>query len=257
MKSLLNIEEHPLEPFLPINAKLLMLGSFPPQKKRWSMEFFYPNLQNDMWRIFGIIFFQNKDHFLNPDKKVFDKERIIDLLNKKGIALYDTASAVRRLQDNASDKFLEVVEQTDISLLLKQIPMCKAIVTTGQKATDIIREQIKVKEPVVGTSEPFEFEDRTMRLYRMPSSSRAYPLPIEKKSAIYRCGYRLYRRGPGRGPVGWPGGVCPRRRPGRNMRDPYSESSEKCRLRPCGRDTGAQSQPPGTGLSPLSRLRGL
>ena len=165
MKSLLNIEEHPLEPFLPVNAKLLMLGSFPPQKKRWSMEFFYPNLQNDMWRIFGIIFFQNKDHFLNPDKKVFDKERIIDLLNKKGIALYDTASAVRRLQDNASDKFLEVVEQTDISLLLKQIPMCKAIVTTGQKATDIIREQIKVKEPVVGTSEPFEFEDRTMRLY--------------------------------------------------------------------------------------------
>jgi hypothetical protein len=45
MKSLLNIEEHPLEPFLPVNAKLLMLGSFPPQKKRWSMEFFYPNLQ--------------------------------------------------------------------------------------------------------------------------------------------------------------------------------------------------------------------
>ena len=113
---------------------------------------------------------------------MFDKERIIDLLNKKGIALYDTASAVRRLQDNASDKFLEVVEQTDISLLLKQIPMCKAIVTTGQKATDIIREQIKVKEPVVGTSEPFEFEDRIMRLYRMPSSSRAYPLPIENVS---------------------------------------------------------------------------
>ena len=57
--------------------------------------------------------FPKQRHFLNPDKKVFDKERIIDLLNKKGIALYDTASAVRRLQDNASDKFLEVVEQTD------------------------------------------------------------------------------------------------------------------------------------------------
>ena len=33
MKSLLNIEEHPLEPFLPANAKLLMLGSFPPTKE--------------------------------------------------------------------------------------------------------------------------------------------------------------------------------------------------------------------------------
>ena len=30
MDSLLNIEEHPLEPFLPANAVLLMLGSFPP-----------------------------------------------------------------------------------------------------------------------------------------------------------------------------------------------------------------------------------
>ena len=186
MDSLLNIEEHPLEPFLPANAVLLMLGSFPPQKKRWSMDFFYPNLQNDMRRIVGLIFFQNKEHFLNPEKKVFDKDRIIEFLNDKGIALYDTASAIRRLQDNASDKFLEVIEQTDISLLLKQIPMCKAIVTTGQKATDIIREQIEVKEPTVGTSEPFEFGDKAMKLYRMPSSSRAYPLALEKKAAAYR-----------------------------------------------------------------------
>lgn len=186
MDSLLNIEEHPLEPFLPANAVLLMLGSFPPQKKRWSMDFFYPNLQNDMWRIVGLIFFQDKEHFLNPEKKVFDKDRIIEFLNDKGIALYDTASAIRRLQDNASDKFLEVIEQTDISLLLKQIPMCKAIVTTGQKATDIIREQIEVKEPTVGTSEPFEFGDKDMKLYRMPSSSRAYPLALGKKAAAYR-----------------------------------------------------------------------
>ena len=186
MDSLLNIEEHPLEPFLPANAVLLMLGSFPPQKKRWSMDFFYPNLQNDMWRIVGLIFFQDKEHFLNPEKKVFDKDLIIEFLNDKGIALYDTASAIRRLQDNASDKFLEVIEQTDISLLLKQIPMCKAIVTTGQKATDIIREQIEVKEPTVGTSEPFEFGDKAMKLYRMPSSSRAYPLALEKKAAAYR-----------------------------------------------------------------------
>ena len=47
----IEIENHPLEPFLPTNARLLMLGSFPPQKKRWSMDFYYPNLNNDMWRI--------------------------------------------------------------------------------------------------------------------------------------------------------------------------------------------------------------
>ena len=180
------IEEHPLQPFLPSNAKLLMLGSFPPQRKRWSMDFFYPNLQNDMWRIFGHIFFQNKEHFLYPDKKAFNKELIIDFLNNKGIALYDTATSVRRLQDNASDKFLEVVEPTDIRLLLKQLPQCQAIVTTGQKATDTIREQIEVDEPAIGKSSTFFIEDKSYQLYRMPSSSRAYPLALEKKSSVYQ-----------------------------------------------------------------------
>ena len=180
------IEEHPLEPFLPSNATLLMLGSFPPQKKRWSMDFFYPNLQNDMWRIFGFLFFNDKDHFLLPGKKAFNKDYLVEFLKEKGIALYDPATAIRRLQDNASDKFLEVIEPTDIRLLLKQLPQCQAIVTTGQKATDIIRSQIKVNEPSVGQSCPFEFEDRILQLYRMPSSSRAYPLALEKKAAVYR-----------------------------------------------------------------------
>ena len=180
------IEQHPLEPFLPSHATLLMLGGFPPQKKRWSMDFFYPNLQNDMWRIFGLLFFNAKEHFLLPGKKAFNKDYLIKFLTEKGIALYDTASVIRRLQDNASDKFLEVIEPTDIRLLLKQLPHCKAIVTTGQKATDIIRSQIEVDEPSVGQSCPFEFEDRTLQLYRMPSSSRAYPLALEKKATSYR-----------------------------------------------------------------------
>ena len=114
----MEIETHPLEPFLPAKSKLLMLGSFPPQKKRWSMDFYYPNLNNDMWRIYGILFFNDKNHFLNSTLKSFCREQIIDFLNEKGIALFDTASSIRRLQDNASDKFLEVVEATDVAALI-------------------------------------------------------------------------------------------------------------------------------------------
>ena len=69
-------EVHPLAPFLPDGARVLMLGSFPPKRVRWSMEFFYPNLQNDMWRIMGLLFFGDKAHFL-PDPKHFDRERIM------------------------------------------------------------------------------------------------------------------------------------------------------------------------------------
>lgn len=182
----MDIEQHPLEPFLPAKARLLMLGSFPPQKKRWSMDFFYPNLNNDMWRIFGVLFFNDKEHFLNETRKAFVRERIIDFLEEKGIALFDTASSVRRLQDNASDKFLEVVEATDVAVLLRRLPECKAIVTTGQKATDTLRGQFDVEEPKVGDYSEFVFEGRAMRLYRMPSSSRAYPLALDKKAAAYR-----------------------------------------------------------------------
>lgn len=62
-------EIHPLAPFLPPNARLLLLGSFPPPRKRWSMDFFYPNYTNDMWRIFGLIFFDDKNHFVDIEKK--------------------------------------------------------------------------------------------------------------------------------------------------------------------------------------------
>lgn len=179
------IESHPLEPFLPANARLLMLGSFPPPRKRWSMDFFYPNLQNDMWRIFGHLFFNDKNHFLLPDKASFCKEEIVTFLQEKGIALFDAATVVRRLQGNASDKFLEIIEPTDIRLLLKQLPQCQAIAATGQKAIDTIRLQVDADEPSVGRKVPFSFEDRGMHLYRMPSSSRAYPLALEKKSEFY------------------------------------------------------------------------
>ncbi|WP_302609913.1 uracil-DNA glycosylase family protein [uncultured Bacteroides sp.] len=186
----MEIEQHPLEPFLPAQATLLMLGSFPPQRKRWSMDFYYPNLNNDMWRIFGLLFFNDKEHFLNSTRKAFVREQIIDFLNEKKIALFDTASSVRRLQDNASDKFLEVVKATDVAALLRQLPECKAIVTTGQKATDTLLQQFNVIKPKVGDYSEFVFENRAMRLYRMPSSSRAYPLALDKKATAYRIMYQ-------------------------------------------------------------------
>ena len=179
-------ELHPLEPFLPAGARLLMLGSFPPQRVRWSMDFFYPNLQNDMWRIVGLVFFGDKGYFLTPDAKRFDKARIVCFCRENGLALYDTAEEIIRLKNNASDNFLQVVREVDLAQLLAPIPECRAIVTTGQKATDVIVRLAGCAEPPVGESVEFAYADRTLRLYRMPSSSRAYPKPVEWKADYYR-----------------------------------------------------------------------
>ncbi len=176
----MEIEQHPLEPFLPGNARLLMLGSFPPQRKRWSMEFYYPNWNNDMWRIAGLLFFNDKDHFADKSQKAFRKERIIDFLNEKGIALFDTATAVRRLQDNASDKYLEVVRPTDISALLQQLPQCKAIVTTGQKATDTLCTLFSLQENT-GVAQLVEHRSPKPGVGSSSLSSRAMIRPCKFK----------------------------------------------------------------------------
>ena len=180
------VERHPFEPFLPDGAVALFLGSFPPQAKRWCMEFYYPNWLNDFWRMCGLVFYGDKDHFVLAGEKRFNLPLIKDFCTEKGLALFDTATAVRRLQDNASDKFLEVVEPTDIPVLLDRIPSCRAIVTTGQKATEVLVAEYGCVEPKVGSNAPICIAGRNLLLYRMPSTSRAYPLSLEKKAAAYR-----------------------------------------------------------------------
>ena len=131
-------ELHPLGFFLPENTRLLMLGSFPPPRARWSMNFYYPNIQNDMWRILGFLFYHDKNYFLETPK-AFSEAKAKTFCREKGIGIGDTAVEVIRLKNNASDNFLQVVTPLD-----------------------------------------------HFRLYRMPSSSRAYPKPLEEKAVYYK-----------------------------------------------------------------------
>ena len=232
------------------------------------MPFYYPNWINDFWRIMGLIHFGDKDHFTIPGEKRFNEADIRAFCKEHGLAFYDTATEVRRLKDNASDAFLEVVTPTDITALLKRIPHCRALVTTGQKATEVVAQAFGCPVPPVGgwvllrleTTDQVggdggavvsdggvaaddggvvggdgsvaacdgqqlrasglrwlkeigfsgtvpknnfvqpqeeqrlhikeeEFPDQAsfeVRFWRMPSTSRAYPMPLEKKAEAYR-----------------------------------------------------------------------
>ena len=185
------VEYHPLVPFLPEQAKVLFLGSFPPQRKRWCMDFYYPNFINDHWRIEGAVFFGDRNHFVDEKAKRFKLEDIVTFCQEKGLAFFDTSTAIRRLQDNASDKFLEVVEPTDIPALLSRLPHLRAIVTTGEKATDTICTSLHIATmPKVNSFVPIpktrDDDGQPVVLYRLPSSSRAYPLAFDKKVEAYR-----------------------------------------------------------------------
>jgi G:T/U-mismatch repair DNA glycosylase len=148
------------------------------------MDFYYPNFINDHWRIEGQIFFGDKNHFVDIEAKRFKINEIVAFCQEKGLAFFDTATAVRRLKDNASDKFLEVVEPTDIRALVAKLPHLRAIVTTGEKATETICVSLGI--PDIPKVNSFVSTPLNISLYRLPSSSRAYPLAFDKKVECYR-----------------------------------------------------------------------
>lgn len=186
------VEGHPLIPFLPESARVLFLGSFPPPRKRWCMDFYYPNFINDHWRIEGAVFYGDRNHFVDPSSKTFVIGRIVDHCISHGIAFFDTATAVRRLKANASDKFLEVVEPTDIRALVAKLPHLRAVVTTGEKATETICSYYGVADRMPKVNTYIDLQDG-LQLYRLPSSSRAYPLAFDKKVEAYKAMFVRYK----------------------------------------------------------------
>lgn len=175
-------ERHPWESFIPENARILIMGTFPPGAHRWSMDFYYPNRTNDFWYMMGLLYFGSRDALLRDGSKDFDLDKIKELLRSRGIAMSDTVKVAHRLKNNASDKFLEVVEPTDLHALLQRMPGCHTIITTGEKAAQIAAGQLGVETPAMGDK---TVTDTGIALWRCPSTSRAYPLSLSKKGEAY------------------------------------------------------------------------
>lgn len=187
------VEVHPFPPFLPEGARVLVLGTFPPAAGKRAMDFYYPNFQNDMWRILGMIYFQDPDYFRKGTEKAFDPEKIKAFLTEAGIALGPTVLRAQREKGNASDKFLHVVEEADLGAMLAELPQCRRLVTTGEKATEIVLHQCTEppKMPRTNTTVPITLGGKEYELTRLPSTSRAYPMKLEKKAECYKKGLTL------------------------------------------------------------------
>lgn len=176
------VESHPWEPFVPEGARVLIAGTFPPDRKRWSVDFYYPNPGNDFWRIMGLLFLGDRNALFDSGAGSWRLDRIKALMSEKGIALTDTARRVRRLRGNASDKFLEILEPLALDRLLETMPDCRAVVTTGEKAASVIAGLTGTEVPAMGA---MTVASTGLEIWRMPSSSRAYPLKLERKAEYY------------------------------------------------------------------------
>ncbi len=184
------IELRPFPPFLPPNTTVLMMGSFPPAAEKRAMEFHYPNFQNDMWRVYGLVFFGDAMHFQHVGEKAFDAEKIKAFLTARGIGSCPGVRRAIRTHGNASDAYLKVVETVELPEILEKIPQCRRICTTGGKATEILlallETEVRAKDFKTGTTITARCGDRDLFVTRLPSTSRAYPMKLEKKAEAYR-----------------------------------------------------------------------
>ena len=184
------IELRPFPPFLPPHATVLMMGSFPPAAEKRAMEFHYPNFQNDMWRVYGLVFFGDAMHFQHGEEKAFDAEKIKAFLTERGIGSCPGVRRAIRGHGNASDAYLKVVETVELPEILEKIPQCRRICTTGGKATEILfallETEVKAKDVRMGATVSARCGERDLLVTRLPSTSRAYPMKLEKKAEAYR-----------------------------------------------------------------------
>ena len=183
----MQIDRRPWEPFIPDGARVLIMGTFPPGNHRWSMDFYYPNRTNDFWYMMGLIFFGDRNALYRAERKCFDLDSIKRLLVEKHIALNDTAREVRRLKGNASDKFLDILTPVPLYELLGAMPECHTVVTTGEKAAGVVADITGTPVPKMGA---MVRSTDGIDIWRMPSTSRAYPMRLEAKAAYYENLFR-------------------------------------------------------------------
>lgn len=192
--TLIRVENHPFAPVLPAHATALMMGTMPPTSDKWCMPFHYPNFSNDMWRIYGKVFFDDVDYFRIGNEKRFDHHKIKRFLYNRGIGECPTVTQAIRQKGNASDENLTIISTVNLKNILSLVPQVKWLFTTGGKASEVLIElinqettQSKLTVPKVNQSCDIEIYGRQLTIYRLPSSSRAYPQALEKKIASYQA----------------------------------------------------------------------
>lgn len=151
------------------------------------MHFFYPNFINDFWRIMGILFFEDRNHFVSvAGEKRFDEASIRSFAAEQGIAFFDTARRIRRLKampclrcpprSNRVDKHCCPSQPHH----LRVIASSPQVVWPGKCFAKHFMPSVSRPSVLLCSALLRHTLRRDIEFWRMPSSSRAYPLALDK-----------------------------------------------------------------------------
>jgi G:T/U-mismatch repair DNA glycosylase len=126
-------ESHPWPPFIPPGANKLILGTFPTAvRNRKGCEFYYPNPNNDFWKVIFKVAGRELKDFIDHDPVIIRKQVLTEL--KLGIA--DMGKRILRHRDSSSDGSIFPIQFTDVFLLLEQQPDIQKVIITSSSGTN-------------------------------------------------------------------------------------------------------------------------
>lgn len=187
-------ETHPWHPFVPTNADKLILGTFPTAVvNRGAYEFFYPNQNNDFWRILFQVADKKLDNYKQTEPIGIRKQILADL--KLGIG--DIGKKILRQNNSSKDNNLFPIEFTNIFLILETHQELKKIILTSSGGGNSVLSWFnhycilngynftkpKGKLPI---STMLIFNTREIKIEIISSTSRLSPIKGDKLLTMYR-----------------------------------------------------------------------
>jgi G:T/U-mismatch repair DNA glycosylase len=160
------ISVHPYEPFIPLNASKLIIGSIPPARfctetpiELFDLDvpFYYGSRDNRFWRTLGEI---TATDFLmeNSEDAIEQRKRFLD---ERDIGITDIIQSCVHKDGNADDKSLLDIRHKDLKGLLIQFPAIDTLLYTSEfikgqvyRQTGVYHRSIannpKAKELIIG-----------------------------------------------------------------------------------------------------------
>lgn len=164
-------EDHPIGPVVHADSRVLFCGTFPPVRK--SIRFYYPNANNDMWKVLGHVFYDDADAFYtstygasslfpSPSKlsgchaatRALDEARILRFADSQPVGFFDMCRRARRRLGTSADDNIEALERTDVVRdVLSHTPHCAGIITTGTLALTMLLDDLSAHGTFLTSSE--------------------------------------------------------------------------------------------------------
>lgn len=126
----IHIEIHPNWYHSIPTMKVLILGSFPPHQNKHDYSFYYPNKQNNFWKILATIHKTDLIYF-KGDEAVHERKRLMEQMQ---VGVQNLGKKIERIGLSARDTDIAIVEFQNILSIIRKHKELKRILISGYSA---------------------------------------------------------------------------------------------------------------------------